>query len=297
MNTIDESLFESIKDSMNNNNTGSQFNDILRFEKDKTYTVRLLPYMENPKQSVYPYRYHGWKSASTGNYVEYLDSSMYGEPNPIAKYSYDEGVRLNINKLDDKNPAKIKARQLWKKKAWLFNCYVIEDPTNPDNEGQVKIIKMGKQLYDIYESHFSGERKSEFGMKIWSPNSSGCDLKIVVKKNEGDYPSYVTSYFTSPKEIPGIGDDQDKIKEILADCKDLYTVFPQKTYEEMKEAIELHYLGNVEENSSQTNNNEQREEQSSTNKSSTPQPEVKVEQTTSSKEPDLSDLDSLLEGM
>lgn len=247
MSGIDD-LFESINESFNAPATQSSrgFGDILRFEKGKNYIVRLLPFVEDPKKTFFPFKYHGWVSKSTGQYVEFTDPSIVGKPNPIKKYSFDLSAKYRELKLDKEDPRMKRARGLWTRDAWLINCYVVDDPSNPENNGTVKVLRVGKQLHEdvIYEA-WKGERKDEFGMKIFDLSPKGCNLKIICADNGGGYKDYKKSYFMNPSEIEEIGSDKDKIKEVWDDCFDLTTVYPIKEYDELKDALELHFIGNV----------------------------------------------------
>jgi hypothetical protein len=245
-----DSLLEDINEAFETPATQSNanFGNILRFEKGKDYIVRLLPYVEDAKKTIFPFKYHGWASKSTGNYIEFTDPSIVGKPNPIKKYSFELSAKLRERKLDKDHPDMINARNLWTKDAWLFNCYVVDDPSNPENNGTVKILRVGKQIHDdvIYEA-WKGDRKDEFGLRIFDLSPKGCNLKIRCTDNGGGYKDYKKSYFMSPSEIEEIGTDSDKIKEIWSQCYDLTEVYPIKEYEDLKKALNVHFIGNDEE--------------------------------------------------
>lgn len=242
-----ENMFQKINESFNkaNKSGGGIYKDILKFEMDKDYVVRLLPYFEDQENTVYAYTYRGWTSKSTGKYVEVLDPPS-DEVNPIQAYSTTLTNQLRPLKLDKEDPRMKDARNLWNKKGWLINCYVISDPTNPDNEGTVKILKVGKQLWDIIDTHVHGERKDEFGWKCFDPSAKGCSLKIKALDNgSGKYSEYTKSYFMSPSEIEGVSDNDERIEEIFDACFDLKTIFPIKTESEIQEILDTHFKGEV----------------------------------------------------
>lgn len=240
-----ESMFQKISGSFQkaNKQGGGIYNNILRFEKGKDYVVRLLPYAKNPDNTIYSYSYRGFVSKSTGKYVEVIDP--IDTVNPIATHSTTLTNQLRPLKLDKEDPRMVDARKLWAKRSWLINCYVISDPTNPDNEGTVKILKMGAQLHDIVDEHVEGERSEEFGWKCFDPSANGCNFKIKVVDNGGGYPKYDKSYFMSPSEIEGVTGNDERIEEIFDACFDLTTVFPVKTESELQDFLDTHFKGEV----------------------------------------------------
>jgi hypothetical protein len=243
-----ESLFSKISGSFekaSKRGGGGVYKDIMRFEKGKDYVVRLLPYVKDAEDTIYNLQYRGWKSKSTGKYVEFTDPPR-DEINPIQIYSSKLSDKLKARKLPVDDPEMKRARDLWSKNSWLINCYVVSDPTNPDNEGQVKILKLGKKLYDIVYEHVEGDRSDEFGMKCFNPTSSGCNFKIRVVDNGAGYANYDKSYFMQPSEIEGLSDNEEKVGDVLDSCFELKNLFPSKSTEELEEAIQIHFEGNTE---------------------------------------------------
>jgi len=68
------------------------------------------------------------------------------------------------------------------------------------------------------------------------------DPRFGVEKNEGGYPTYVSSRFMSPSKIEGL-DDVDSIYESV---KPLDSFFQRKTYDEIKKLMDLHFFGKEE---------------------------------------------------
>jgi len=296
-----ENMFERIQDSFDKSNKptgGGMYKDFLYFEKGKDYIVRLLPFAKAPEDTIYSFKCHKWKSNSTGKYVEYLDPTMWDSPNPISQYSrkkWNEATSAGAVKGD---PRLEELKKIFPKDQFLINCYVITDPTNPDNEGQVKILRMGKQLHDIVNQHFLGERKDEFGIKIVDPSAKGCNLKIKVEDNGGGYPKYDKSYFMSSSEIEGVSQNPDKIRDIFDQCHNLKEIFPTLSYEDLKKEFEMHWLCNDENNTvtpatkpefnaGKTDISSMIEETSKETKVTTPQKEESVEQKSTTGELDI----------
>lgn len=242
------SLFESIKESINKNNTSTEnsFKDFMKLEIDKTYIVRLVPTVANPERTFFHYYSHTWKSAVNNNVVSVLCPNTYGEKCPIDEYRSKIYSSKNQSDID-------KIRPIKRNENWLVNVFVIKDPTNPDNQGKLKILRYGKQLAKIIEDAISGDDSDEFGAKIFDLSENGCNLKIKVEKNEGGYATYVGSKFTTPSKLEGAGD----LDEIYNSAKDLDSIYKHKPYDDIKKLFSTHFLGNyVEENATPSQNEE-----------------------------------------
>jgi len=233
MNKYTSNLFESIKDALNKKApTESSFKDFLKMESGKTYVVRLLPNLEAPDRTFFHYYHHMWKSVVSNNMISFLCPTTYGEKCPIEEY------RSRVYRTKDEAEIE-KTRPIKRNESWLANVYVIKDPTNPDNEGKVKILRYGKQLSKIITDAISGDESEEIGSKVFDLTENGCNFKIKVEQNEGGYPTYVSSKFMSPSKIDGVGD----IDEIYTQVNDLDKIFTHKSNNEIKELLDFHFLG------------------------------------------------------
>jgi hypothetical protein len=85
-----------------------------------------------------------------------------------------------------------------------------------------------------------GEEASELGPRIFDLSPKGCNLRIKVEK-QGDYPTYVSSKFSTPKEIEGL--DEDSYDKIYKSAFDLETYITVKPYDELKDLLDTHYHG------------------------------------------------------
>jgi len=230
------SLFDSLKEAFNNKtNMDSSFKDFMKMEPDKTYVVRLIPNVENINSSWFAYSQHIWKSAVTGKVISALCPNTYKEKCPICEYRSKIWATKDQGLIDQIKPLK-------KSDKWLYNAYVISDPTNPSNQGQIKFLNAGSQLEKIIEAARFGDDKDEFGPRIFDLSDKGCNLQIKVEKNEGGYPTYVSSRFKSPSKIEGLESDS-AIDAIYDGFRPLDTIFKKKTYEEIKGILDVHFLG------------------------------------------------------
>lgn len=236
MSKYTSSLFDSIKEALNKNtNTESSFTNFLKMEIDKTYIVRLIPNVKNPERTIFHYYNHTWKSNLTSSIVSVLCPNTYGDKCPIDEY------RSKIYNTKDQSEID-KIRPIKRNENWLVNVYVVKDPTNPENQGKVKILRYGRQLAKIIESAISGDESDEFGEKIFDLSDGGCNLKIKVEKNEGGYATYVGSKFMSPSKLEG-ADDLDSIYNSV---NELDSIFEHKSYADIKKLFNSHFLGETE---------------------------------------------------
>jgi hypothetical protein len=227
------SLFESIKDSLNKKqtNTDSGFKDFLKLEKDNTYIVRLLPNVENFEKTFLHYYSHIWKSNKDGSIVNVFCPNSYNERCPVDEY------RSKIWKSGSEEE-KESIKPLKRNENWLVNVYVIKDPTNPENQGKVKILRYGKQLDKIIMNAIQGDESDEFGARIFDLSENGCNLKIKVESNEGGYATYVASRFQSPTEISDL-ENPDSVYESI---KNLEDIFKHQSYEDIQNVLNFHWF-------------------------------------------------------
>ena len=232
--TYNTSMFDEIKNSYNNNNKNdSVFKDIMKFQADKTYLVRLVPNIAEPGKTIYHYFHHSWNSKATGQFVTALCPSTYGETCPIDTYvikTYKNG--------NDADKESIKP--ISRKENWLVNAYIISDPVNPENEGKIKVMRYGRELAKIIDSAISGEDAEEFGPKVFDI-MNGCTLKIKceAKASKGTgakFTTYVSSKFMSASKLDNV--TEETLKEIYASIIDLTRFNKQKSTAELQKMLD-----------------------------------------------------------
>ena len=231
--TFNTKMFDSIKNALQKNSVQSNIRNIMKFEKDKTYTVRLVPNISQPEKTFFHYYTYDWKSFGTGQYTSVLSPSTFGQKCAMTDTKY----RLLRN---GNGEEKEKAQLLRRNERWLINAYVIDDPTTPENNGSMKIIRYGKQLHKIITDAIDGEGSEDFGARIFDLSENGVNLKIKCEQ-QGDYITYVSSKFTMPKKIDGLTDDS-KIAEVYNTAFDLTSVVPTKSNDEILEILDEHFF-------------------------------------------------------
>ena len=102
------------------------------------------------------------------------------------------------------------ARKQKRKLNYIANILVISDPKNPENEGQVKLFKFGKKIFDKLSEAMNPEFEDEKPVNpfdLWD----GANFKLKIRNVEG-YRNYDKSEFESPE--PLFGGDDDKLEKL-----------------------------------------------------------------------------------
>lgn len=230
MSKYNASMFESIKDALKKQEAGQKRTDIMRMDTGNTYIVKLIPNIEEAAKTFHHYYSYGWESFANGQFVSNVSPTSFGEADPIA----EERSRVYKHGTDAE---KDKMKSVRRAEKWLVNVYVVKDPANEDNNGTVKVLRFGKQLYKIIMDAIEGEEAEEFGDSVFDL-SSDTVLKIKCEA-QGDYPTFVASKFAAVKKS-GLSDDQ--IDKVFESINDLATVLPVKSYDELKSVLEEHYF-------------------------------------------------------
>lgn len=233
--TFTSTMFNQLKSALaadgSQQSSNSKYKDILKLTVGNVYTVRLVPNVESPEKTFFHYFTQGWNSFSTGRYISTISPQTWGEKDPIAETRF----RLLQHGTEEE---KSKAETVNRRESWLANVYVVSDPVNSENNGKLKLLRFGKQLHKIIMDAIEGEDVDEFGPRIFDMSKDGCSLKIKVER-QGEFPTYVSSRFASPTKIPGV--TTANADEIYSNITDLETVFPPRSYDELKEMLNEHF--------------------------------------------------------
>ena len=235
MSTFTTSMFDEIKNALNKESKSRGSTDILRTTVGNTYEVRLLPNTADPTKTFHHYYVYGWESFATGQYTSAVSPMTIGERDPIGEARYKDSRFGSVAE-------KERSKAIYRSEKWLVNVYVVNDPTEPDNNGKVKVLRFGKQLHKIIMAAIEGEDAAEFGPKIFDLTKNGCSFRVKVD-SQGEFPTYVSSRFLSPSNISGL--DADTIKDIYESTTELDEVLPVKPYDELVAILNDHYYCNA----------------------------------------------------
>jgi len=199
-------------------------------ELDKTgngYAVlRFLPASngeEMPWQRVWTHAFQdkgGW----------FIENSLttLNQKDPVS----EENTRLWNTGIDsDKDIARKRKRKL----SYYANIYVVSDPKHPENEGQVKLYKFGKKIFDKITEAMQPAFEDETPINpfdFWK----GANFKLKIRKVDG-YWNYDKSEFEGVTPLKESDDDIKAIWEKQYPLKPFVDPSNFKTYDELKEKL------------------------------------------------------------
>jgi hypothetical protein len=233
---FDATMFAKIKDSLAKQPTSNgSFANIMKFPAGHTYTLRLIPNLEDVEKTYFAHTVNQWKSLADGSFVSALSLQTFNEKDPIASVRYKLWKEWK-----DANPGvenKEYKGVIESKQQWFVNVYVIDDPSDPENNGTVKVLRCGPQLKKIIDTAMN-EREDEFGPAIYDLSKDGCDFKIVAEK-QGEYTTFIKSYFTTKSKFDL---SEEEVEEIYTKIHDLEAIIPVKTEDELKQLLADHFF-------------------------------------------------------
>jgi hypothetical protein len=168
---------------------------------------------------------HGFQGPG-GWYIERNLNSLDNQPDPVSEYNmalWATGSEAN------KEIVRKQKRRLH----YVSNVYIISDPANPENDGQVKLFKYGKKIFDKINEAMRPEFPDEKPINpfdLWE----GANFIMKIRNVEG-YRNYDRSEFADPSPL---ADSEKKMEKIFAQCHDIYDYRDNpkfyKSYAELK---------------------------------------------------------------
>ena len=171
-----------------------------------------------------------WSHAFQGPGGWYIENSLttLGNKDPVS----EENTRLwNTGVESDKGIARNRKRKL----SYYSNVLIVSDPAHPENEGQVKLFKFGKKIFDKITEAMQPEFDDETPINpfdFWK----GANFKLKIRKVDGFW-NYDKSEFEG---VSAIADNDDSIKAIWEKqypLKPFLDADNFKSYEELKEKL------------------------------------------------------------
>ena len=164
-----------------------------------------LRFLPAPKDEDIPWAKlwsHGFQGPAGSWFIENCPTTLDGRPCPVCK---DNNRLWNSGVEHDKEVARSRKRKL----TYISNILIIEDPSNPENNGKTFLYKYGKKIHDkvmeLLEPQFPDQQPAN-PFDLWE----GCDFKLKAQKVAG-YQNYDKAEFTDPSELFA-GDDAQKEK-------------------------------------------------------------------------------------
>lgn len=173
---------------------------------------------------------HGFKGPSGKWYIENSLTTI-GQKDPVSEHN----SQLWNSTSDDNSPQRKQAREQKRRLTYIANIMVITDPKNPENEGQVKLFKFGKKIFDKITLAMNPQYQDEKPMNpfdLWN----GANFKIKIRQVEG-YRNYDLSSFDSPSALSSDDAMLEKIWKSEYSLKEFTDPKNFKSYEELKRKL------------------------------------------------------------
>jgi len=128
-------------------------------------------------------------------------------------------------------------RKQKRKLNYIANIYVVSDPSNPDNEGTVRLFKFGKKIFDKITEAMNPEFADETPVNpfdFWE----GANFKLKIRNVEG-YRNYDKSEFSDKSAL--LDGDDAKLEKIYSQehsLKDFTDRKNFKSYDQLKTRLE-----------------------------------------------------------
>lgn len=192
--------------------------------------IRFLPAAEGQELPWVRYFDHFFKGPTGQWYVEKSLTTL-GNNDPVSEYNsrlWNSGIE------EDKETARKQKRRLH----YVANIMVINDPSNPANEGKVFLYDFGKKIFDKImdkmQPEFPGEEPIN-PFDFWS----GADFQLKIR-NVAGYRNYDKSEFKA--SAPLLEADETKLEATynqLHDVTEFTAPSSYKSYDELKGRLEV----------------------------------------------------------
>ena len=185
--------------------------------------LRFLPAIEGQELPWVRYWDHGFKGPTGQWYIENSLTSI-GQPDPVGELNsklWNSGIE------SDKERARTQKRRLH----YVTNVLVLQDPSNPENEGKVMIYKFGKKIFDKIMDSMQPEFADESPVNpfdFWE----GADFKLKIRNVEG-YRNYDKSEFASSSSL--YDGDESKLESVYNQLHNLSEFTDPKNYKSYDE--------------------------------------------------------------
>jgi len=127
-------------------------------------------------------------------------------------------------------------RKQKRKLNYIANVYIVSDPKHPENEGQIKLFRFGKKIFDKISEAMNPQFADEQAINpfdLWA----GANFKLKIRKVEG-YQNYDKSEFESPSPLLDNDDELEKVWKSEHALSELVADKEFKTYDALKDRLE-----------------------------------------------------------
>jgi hypothetical protein len=217
-------------EKMNKTGGGGADERLWKLDVDKAgngyAVIRFLPAPDGeelPWAKVYSHAFQG----PGGWYIE-NSLTTNGGKDPVSEYNR---ILWNSGADEDKEQARKQKRKL----TYIANIYVVKDPNNPANEGQVFLYKFGKKIFDKITAAMQPEFEDEEAIDpfdFWQ----GANFKLKAK-NVAGYRNYDSSEFAAQGALLDDDDAMEAIWKKQHSLEEFVKPDQFKTYEELEKRM------------------------------------------------------------
>jgi len=224
-------------EAINTNTEGAERQDnFWRPEVDKAGNgmaiIRFLPASEKDGEDALPWVKvfsHGFQGPGGQWFIDNCLTTL-NQKCPVCEHNsslWNSGIEAN----------KDVVRKQKRKLNYVANVYIVSDPKNPENEGQVKLFRFGKKIFDKITDAMNPQ--PEFGEEAVNPFDlwKGANFKLKIRKVDG-YQNYDKSEFDSAGPL---SDNDEKLETIWKSeysLNDLIKESEFKTYDALKTRLD-----------------------------------------------------------
>ena len=214
-----------------NNSGGGADERLWKPELDKTgngyAVIRFLPAPDGeeiPWAKLYSHAFQG----PGGWYIENSLTTSGGK-DPVSEYNRE---LWNSGNESDKDVVRRQKRKL----SYYANIYVVKDPTNPQNEGTVRLYKFGKKIFDKVMESMQPEFEDETPINpfdFWQ----GANFKLKIVKKDG-YWNYDKSEFDALSPLLEDDDALEALWKKEYSLQALVAADQFKSYDDLKKRLD-----------------------------------------------------------
>ena len=172
---------------------------------------------------------HGFQGPAGKWYIENCLTTI-GQEDPCVEHT---GDLWNSGLESDKEIARQRKRRL----GFISNVLVINDSSNPENNGKVFMFRYGKKIFDKISDVITPQFEDEVPCDVFHPYE-GANFRLKMRRVEG-YANFDKSSFDT---ISMIDEDEEKMVAILSSRHNIKEIIDPKnfkSYDELKKRLDF----------------------------------------------------------
>ena len=192
--------------------------------------IRFLPASEKDGDDALPWvKIHSHGFQGPGGWLIDNCLTTKNQQCPVCEHNstlWNSGIEAN----------KDVVRKQKRKLNYIANVYIVSDPKHPENEGQVKLFRFGKKIFDKISEAMNPQFEDEQAINpfdLWK----GANFKLKIRKVEG-YQNYDKSEFDTAEPLLSDDDELEKIYKSEFSLQELVGDKEFKSYDELKKRLD-----------------------------------------------------------